>query len=373
MKPSWSKIWISDICKPKQWKTIPLQKLTKEGYPVYGANGKIGFFKDYNHEKPTILITCRGATCGQLNICEPFSYVTGNAMALDDLDKERIDLKFLFYALQYRQLKDVISGSAQPQITKQGLEAVSLNVPGKKEQKRIAAILDKADAIRRKRKKAIQLADKFLRSVFLDMFGDPVTNPKEWPLGTIRDLVSEVKYGTSKKAHESNGEYPILRMNNITYHGELDLKNLKYIDLENKEKDKYLAKKGDLLFNRTNSKELVGKTAVYNQDKPMAIAGYLIRVRSNDKSNPHYISAYLNSKHGKATLLGMCKNIIGMANINAQELQDIKILIPPMELQNKYAKVVESVNKKKETLCIGLDESILLSKSLTQRAFRGEL
>nr|WED69179.1 hypothetical protein PJ912_03420 [Pectobacterium colocasium] len=97
-------------------------------------------------------------------------------------------------------------------------------------------------------------------------------------------------------------DYPILRMGNITYNGAIDVSDLKYITLNEKEKLKYLVAKGDLLFNRTNSKELVGKTAVYDRDEPVAIAGYLIRVRTNDKGNSYYLSGYLNSSHGKKNL-----------------------------------------------------------------------
>ncbi|MBW1898604.1 MAG: restriction endonuclease subunit S, partial [Deltaproteobacteria bacterium] len=285
---------------------------------------------------------------------------------------EKIDRSFVHYWLRsaetFFKIKNLVRGI---HLYPKDVKRLKFPLFPLAEQKRIAAILDKADAIRRKREKAIQLADEFLRSVFLDMFGDPATNPKKWPEGTIRELVSEAKYGTSKKANGYEGKYPILRMNNITYKGFLDLSDLKYINMDEKEESKYLVKNGDLLFNRTNSKELVGKTAVYNKDEAMAVAGYLIRVRSNEKSNPNYISAYLNSKHGKATLFGMCKNIIGMANINAQELQDIKILIPPIKLQNKYAKIVEDVYEKKKKLSKALYESKILIKSLTQSAFCG--
>ena len=153
-------------------------------------------------------------------------------------------------------------------------------------------------------------------------------------------------------------------MNNITYNGEMDFTDLKYVDLEKKEVSKYIAKKGDLLFNRTNSKELVGKTAVFESNTPMAIAGYLIRVRTNEKSTPHYISAYLNSYHGKATLMGMCKSIIGMANINAQELQDISIMIPPVDLQKQYAYLVWKVQVRKKRPK-AMDDSTL------QQCFKG--
>jgi len=286
--------------------------------------------------------------------------------------------KYLLYAIRTGQFRRQLEKYIKPAVNQASLaisdiKTIEIPMPPLSGQRRIAAILDKADAIRRKRQQAIQLADEFLRSVFLDMFGDPARNPKAWPKGTIRDLVSEVKYGTSKKANKTNGKYPILRMNNITYQGDLDLADLKYVDLGENEETKYLAKKGDLLFNRTNSKDLVGKTTVYDLESPMAIAGYLIRVRSNNKSNPYYISAYLNSKHGKTTLYSICKNIIGMANINAQELQDIGILIPPVHLQNQYAEIVNNVKQKRATLIKSLDDSITLAKSLTQRAFRGEL
>lgn len=254
------------------------------------------------------------------------------------------------------------------------IKDIEISLPPLEEQKRIAAILDKADTIRQKRKQAIELADEFLRSVFLDMFGDPVTNPKRFPIGTIRDLVSSVNYGTSGKASEDKGEFPILRMGNITYQGGWNFTNLKYIDLEEKDKPKYLTQKGDLLFNRTNSKELVGKTAVYDFDEPMAIAGYLIRVRVNPKlANSWFISGYLNSQHGKQTLLGMCKAIVGMANINAQELQDIAILCPTVELQDKYASIVTKVKSRIKNNDKSLSELSQLFNSLSQKAFSGKL
>jgi len=188
----------------------------------------------------------------------------------------------------------------------------------------------------------------------------------------IRDLVSDVNYGTSKKAI-TIGKYPILRMNNITYSGGWNFNDLKYIDLSEKERDKFLIRYGDLLFNRTNSKDLVGKTAVYREQTPMAFAGYLVRVRTNSEAHPEYISAYLNSHFGKAILRHMCKNIVGMANINAQEMQDIKILKPPIELQNQFASIVTKTEKMKAKFKENALSIQNLFHSLMQRAFEGEL
>jgi type I restriction enzyme S subunit len=120
---------LTKICNPKQWPTISAKELTESGYTVYGANGKIGFYSTYNHEFPTVLITCRGATCGTINVCEPKSYVTGNAMALDDPDTKKTSIEFLETYLNVRGLADTITGAAQPQITRQNLQPVTVFVP----------------------------------------------------------------------------------------------------------------------------------------------------------------------------------------------------------------------------------------------------
>jgi type I restriction enzyme S subunit len=288
-----------------------------------------------------------------------------------------IDGKYLFYMIWNPLFRKVaernMTGTAgQKRVPSSFLKDFKLPLPLLPEQKRIAAILDKADSIRRKRQEAVRLTEELLRSVFLDMFGDPVTNPKGWEVVTVRDLVTEVKYGTSDKA-SYEGQYSVLRMNNITYLGGWNFTDLKRIDIPEKELSKYLVRKGDILFNRTNSKELVGKTAVYRRDDPMAYAGYLIRIRPNKQNNSEYIAAYLNSTHGKTILESMCKSIVGMANINAQELQEIAIMQPPLELQDQYAALVHSVGRVKEKLITSSEVTDTLFDSLLQRAFKGEL
>lgn len=178
------------------------------------------------------------------------------------------------------------------------------------------------------------------------MFGDPATNPKGWNISKIGDITKDVRYGTSKSSVEG-GKYPYLRMNNITYNGNLDLKDLKYIDIEDNELEKCIVRNGDVLFNRTNSVELIGKTCVFNLEEPMIIAGYIIRVRLVDEVLPIYLSMFLNSDYGKKLLKGMAKGAVNQANINAQELKGIRIQIPPIELQNKFVDFINQVDKLK--------------------------
>jgi type I restriction enzyme S subunit len=370
---SWPLVNLDSICRPRQWKTIASSKLHDEGYTVYGANGKIGFYSEYTHENPTIMITCRGATCGNVNISEPKSYINGNAMALDEINPKEIDINYLKYCLVDRGFRDVISGSAQPQITGQGLSKVIIPLPPLETQKQIAAVLEKADQLRKDCKQMEQELNSLAQSVFIDMFGDPVTNPKGWEKGTIRQLLSSANYGTSEKSSTEILQYPVLRMNNITYEGGWNFKSLKYMDMSRKDEEKYLVESGDILFNRTNSKELVGKTAVYREDKPMAYAGYLVRARCNELGNPDYISAFMNSKYGKQTLQFMCKSIVGMANINAQEFQKIEIAKPPVELQNEFSGRVSEIQNLVREVNEQEAEYNDAFNSLMQKAFKGEL
>lgn len=288
-------------------------------------------------------------------------------------DPDRVSADYLYYWLKANKvyLQSLGNGATFKEVSKAIVAEIKIPLPRLSEQHRIAAILDKTDALRAKRREAIAKLDQLLQSVFLDMFGDPVTNPKGWPVGVIGDLLDSVKYGSSEKA-ALEGEVPILRMNNLTYAGEMDLTKLKYISSSSAD-EKYLVRPGDILFNRTNSKELVGKTAVYDGPTPMAYAGYLVRGRTKKGQSPEYISGFLNSSYGKATLLGMCKSIVGMANINAKEFSAIAILQPPSRVQAAYESKIHSIKARRAALRSQSGRLDELFVSLQQRAFAGTL
>ena len=180
------------------------------------------------------------------------------------------------------------------------------------------------------------------------MFGTAADNSRGYPVGTISDVVCDVHYGTSRKASD-DGDYAYLRMNNITYGGELDLADVKRISVPPKELEGCLVKKGDVLFNRTNSRELVGKTCSFMLDEPMVIAGYIIRLRMNGKVHPEYLSTFLNLDSSKKMLMAMSKGAVGQANINAKEVQAIEIVIPPIDVQQQFCQLVHQTDKSKYT------------------------
>ncbi|WP_335994043.1 restriction endonuclease subunit S [Fusobacterium polymorphum] len=268
-------------------------------------------------------------------------------------NKNELDILYLSYFLKSKNFKNQISklitGSAQLNFGGSHLKKINLFLPELNVQKKVSTLLLLIDNTIKNMQRKISILEQLTKSLFTRMFGDIKTNDKNWEIKKLGEVV-QTQYGTSKKATSIVGKFPILRMNNITYSGEMDYKDLKYIELSDSEKEKFLLKKGELLFNRTNSKELVGKTGLFNLDIPMAFAGYLIRIKPSNLIHSKFLLFFMNSEFMKKLLYNKAKNIVGMANINAKELEDFSIILPPIELQNKFAERIEKIEKLKFTI-----------------------
>ena len=280
------------------------------------------------------------------------------------------DINYLAFAIKSKQkyMQYVANSAIVPIINKTQFSNIEILLPNIETQKIISKKLNIIQKIIEMKQQQLFEFEKLVKFQFLKMFGLPNSNRYNFKLGTIRDCVAKIQYGTSKPS-TSDGKYKYLRMNNITYDGYLDISDIKTIDVSDSEFEKFSVKYGDVLFNRTNSPELVGKTCVFNLDTPMIIAGYIIKIKVNDKILPVYLSTMLNTSYGKKLLYSISKKSIGQANINAQELQNIKILIPPIELQNKFADFVKQVDKSKVELQKSIDETQLLFDSLMDKYF----
>ena len=278
--------------------------------------------------------------------------------------------RYCFYGSPFRrQVRKITKKSVnQASFAVKDLKQIKIDVLSLSEQEQIVEVLDKLQKIIEIRSNELSTLDNLIKARFVELFGDPINNPKGWEVVTIGDIVTEVKYGTSKPAVEG-GKYPYLRMNNLTSDGHLDLNDLKYIDISEDEIEKCVVRKGDVLFNRTNSIELVGKTAVFDLPDDMVIAGYIIRVRLNERMLPEVLSQYMNLAALKDILRSMAKGAVNQANINAQELQSIKVYIPDMGLQKKFIEMKEQVDKSKVAVQKALDESQKLFDSLMQQYF----
>lgn len=355
-KGQWDFKKLGEVCELYQPQTISKQQLDDSApYPVYGANGIIGRYSQFNHKEKELLMTCRGATCGTINISEAYSWINGNAMVIHP-KSNCISIYFLRYLFNASDLSSIITGAAQPQITRSTLSNFPIPVPPLPVQARIVDELDCLQGILSKKRQQLAEYHSLAQAIFHQMFGDPVVNEKGWEVKRLGEVCDSFNYGTSSAADE-NGKMKYLRMNNLTYEGEIILDNMKYINVDKESYEKYVVRRGDILFNRTNSKELVGKTALFNFDEEMIIAGYIIRIRVNNNTlHPQYATSYMNSPYMKAYLTTKAKGAVNQANISAKELKLFPIPLPPLPLQQSFAARIAAIDSQRERLAASIRE-----------------
>jgi len=286
--------------------------------------------------------------------------------------------RFLFWRLHYGHC---IGDTLRYQTQTTGLRNLQfksylnqiIDIPGKAEQLRIVILLDEADRLRRLSRDAKSKAERILPALFLNMFGDPVTNPKGWTPTTVGHVLKATDYGTSTKASDDGTGLPLIRMGNVDYAGSLDLRDLKFVNLPEEEASKYRLEKGDLLFNRTNSIDLVGKTGLWDVNLDAVLASYFIRVRvDKEQAEPEFLWAYMNSTFMKRVLRATARGAIGQANINTTELRSLPLYGPPLDLQKNFVARLQIIRRAIPAAEVTAKLEALFSL-LLQRAFSGEL
>ena len=376
MKPSWIESTLGETCEIYQPKTITAKEMALSGnYPVFGANGVIGRHDKFNHEESQILVTCRGATCGTVNISEPFSWITGNAMVVRPKTGE-VEKAFLAYALRGSvDLGKAITGAAQPQITRANLSPLRFCYPDLAEQRRIVDLLSRAEGIVRMRRRAKTMADAIIPAVFLDMFGDPLTNPKGLPVVALSE-VATIQGGLQVTRARVNLplERPYLRVANV-YRARLSLSEIKTIRLTDAEYQRTRLVLGDLLFveGHGNPQE-VGRVAIWdNSIEGCTHQNHLIRARPDIASLlPIYACYLLNSAGGRQSLLRAGKTTSGLSTISTQNVKEAEVLLAPMSEQQAFARRVEAIDSIIKLQRDGMAKAEATFNALMARAFSAE-
>ena len=344
-----AKIKLSDICNPKQWKTIPTSDLLEEGYPVYGANGIIGYYSEFNHENPVVAVTCRGATCGSINITVPKAYVTGNAMCLDNVRSD-IEMEYLYYCLKHYDFNKVISGSAQPQITRQGMNKIYITVCTHDEQISIVNKLKKVERVIELRKQELQSLDDLIKSRFVELFGDMYLNSKGWPeakLESMADIVSGITKGR-KIRNEDLTEVPYMAVSNVK-DGYIDWTMVKTIEATRQEIEQYRLLPNDVLMTEGGDPDKVGRGAIIKKPLENCIhQNHIFRVRLDESVLlPEFFAEYLQHQRSKRYFLGCAKQTTGIASINMKQLRALPVLVPPLTEQEEFVSFKAETDKSK--------------------------
>ncbi len=243
-------------------------------------------------------------------------------------------------------------------------------------QKKIATILEKAEKLREWRKEADGLTDELLKSTFLEMFGDPVENPKKWKIIKLHDLAEIVSGVTKGRKLSGNSvvSVPYLRVANVQ-DGYLDLNEIKTIEALHSEVEKYALLEGDVLLTEGGDPDKLGRGAVWHNEVPNCIhQNHIFRVRVNKESiAPEFLSTLIGSAYGKMYFLKSAKQTTGIATINSIQLKNFPVLLPSTELQQKFTKIVQQVEQIREHQTQSRLHIENLFNVLMQRAFRGEL
>jgi len=366
------KIKLTDICNPKQWKTIPTSELLEDGYPVYGANGIIGYYSEFNHKNPVITVTCRGATCGTINITVPKSYVTGNAMCLDDVRSD-IYMEYLYYCLKHYNFNNVISGSAQPQITRQGMEKIYVTIGSHNEQMDIVDKLKKVENVIGLKKQELKQLDTFVKSRFVELFGDPIKNPKGWEVVKLSECLERIDNGKSFTCDSNarEGVFPaILKLSAATYGDYRPYENKALLD-EKQFVESVEVHRGDLLFTRKNTPDLVGMAAyVFETPEKLMMPDLIFRLVTNERMTPTFLWQLINNREFRPAIQGISGGSAkSMSNISKERLKNIEVICPPISEQKKLEGVLEQVDKSKSKIQKSLEETQLLFDSLMQKYF----
>ncbi len=356
-----------NICNPKQWKTLSTSELIENGlYDVYGANGIIGKYNVYNHEESVVTITCRGATCGNVHITSPKAYVNGNAMCLDNLNENICLKKYLYYYLQNYNMKKVISGSAQPQITVRGLSKIEIKLYDIDTQKVIINRLEKLEGLIGIRKKQIKYLDNLIKSQFVEMFGTDKTS--KYTFDSLNNLTLKITDGKHGGCNgEDNSGYYFVGATEI-YNDKINYQTAKEITKNDFEKD---YKRCDLRNNDfviVNTGATIGKSAIVNSNLTdhtlLQKSVALIRTK-DDILNPLYLKYCYEANPDLYNKGNGCARL----NLLLSQIKGTMIPVPPIELQNKFAKIVEQIDKQKVEIQKSLEEMQQLQKSLMSNYF----
>lgn len=268
------------------------------------------------------------------------------------------------------------TGASYPAVSDRIVAETTIPLPPLEEQRRIAAILDKANALRQKRRLALQRLDALTQSLFLDMFGDPVANPKRWPSASLGALVASGPQNGLYKPAEAYGEgTPILRIDAF-YDGEVtDFTKLKRLQLAPAEVDLYRLHENDIVVNRVNSMEFLGKSAlIAGQQEDTVFESNMMRFSvDRDHVEPRYLIAFLQSSFIKGQILQRSKNAVNQSSINQDDVQSFLIRVPPIAIQREFASRITRAKRCVKECLQTSDHLDALFASLQHRAFRGEL
>lgn len=377
---SWEMVKLGDVTKNLDSKRKPLNESErikiseKKLYPYIGANNIIGFVDQYLFNEEIICVAEDGGSWGKGENCTKLynekCWVNNHAHVLGDNGES--NLKFLMYYLNFTDLNKFITGTTRGKLTKTALESIQIPLPPLSTQKRIAEILDKADALRKADRQLLKHYDNLAQSLFIDLFGDPVKNEKGWEVVSLNELIQNgPQNGLYKNEKDYGSGVPILRIDSF-YDGVVhNIDNLKRVNATEKELKMFQIYEGNIVINRVNSRSHLGKCALIPKLKePTLFESNMMRFEvDQDKINSIFLVRVLIQPFMKNQILSRAKDSINQSSINQQDVKSFTLPLPPISLQNRFADQIQNIEQQKEKVKAQLLASEHLFQALLKQAF----
>mgnify|MGYP000944071024 CR=1 FL=1 len=360
-KNEWKKVKLGDICDILDSKRIPIseEKRIKGKYPYYGANGIQGYINDYIFDEELVLLAEDGGNFGSKT--KPIAYkisgktwVNNHAHVLKAKD-EIISTDFLLYSLMFYDVTKLITGTTRKKLTRAGMEKITLSIPTLSIQNKITNNLEKIENFIFLRKNQLNFLNELNKSLFSKYSKSQKTKILE--LGDICEFIKDGTHQTPIYVDNKKDSFKFLSSKDVSK-GVINWDNTKYITKElHKELQKKISpKKNDILLAKNGT---TGIAALVDKDEVFDIYVSLAILRLKDGYHPKYILGGINSVETNQQFKRSLKGI-GVPNLHLSEIKKVKILIPPIELQNKFAERIEKIEKLK----FEIEKSIEIAQNL---------
>ena len=368
------RVTLEDVCEKgaSNLKQSDVVSMTGE-YPIYGAAGYIGNVDFYHQEKPYVAIVKDGAGIGRTTLHPAKSSVIGTMQYL--LPKDNVLPEYLYYVVRHMHLEKYFTGATIPHIYFRDYKNEKFNLDSLDKQAEIVKILAKAESVILKRRQQLTELDNLIKARFAEMFGDPEINSFDWPVCTLKELVSiEPQNGLYKpqSAYVQDGSgFPIVRIDAF-YNGRItNFSTLKRLECSESEVQRYLLQENDIVINRVNSIEYLGKCAhIKGLLEETVFESNIMRLHLADTvMNAVFATKLLCSQYIYKQIMMRAKKAVNQASINQQDVLSFRMFVPPLELQEQFAAFVEQTDKSKVVVQKALDEAQTLFDSLMQEYF----
>ena len=363
---------LGEVCLLKAGKFVSANDISPEYnkglYPCFGGNGIRGYVADYTHDGEFPLIGRQGALCGNVNLAFGKFHATEHAVVVQP--KIEMNVHWLYYALNAINLGQYATGAAQPGLAVSKLETLSIEIPNISEQNKIAQTLYKVEQLVNFRKQQLAKLDELVKARFVEMFGDAKLNPNNLPCCSLSEYIVFLTSGSRgwSQYFTDSGEY-FITIKNVK-NCKITLQDVQCVTPpDNAEAKRTRVQENDLLISITAD---LGRTGIVTKEiaeHGAYINQHLTCIRlKQDKLNPLYVAYYMESDAGKEQFIAKNQSAV-KAGLNFNAINSLKLMVPPLSLQNEFAAFVERVDQQKQTVQQSLEKLELMKKALMQEYF----